>query len=259
MAYSRRFDPLDLEIAPDEVPFDEELPDYEPATAPEYDREDFETPLHTYHLRQLDRKLQLFVPYGPSASAPYKITTRSARFFSKKPEIDVWRACDGGVGEENVAGIWFDTDGPLPWRPRAHFNHKGLQGSSTNAMESKNFSDWTVTMEGTTYVWSLEARPYSLLLSEKGASQMTARFNFSARGTMAIGGAEAGDLTVYRDRLSANREGVEKIVCGLVVAIAHFRKMGRHYWNEADAPIRATSLTRELLPHRASITTYSTF
>lgn len=253
MASSPSLDPLDFETAPDE-----ELPDYEPATAPEYDRELFEVPLHTYHLRQIDRKLQMLVPYGPSASLSYKISARGVRLFSKKPEIEVWRTCPGIRTEESVAGIWFDVNGPLPWRPRAHFIFTGTEGVCTG-MESRNFSDWTMTIAGVPYVWILEARPFSMVFHERSRTDVIARFTFSDRGTMASGGAEAGTLAVYQHPFSMERGGVENLVCGLVVALAHFRKMGRHYWNASYSATRATSLTREHDPlHRSSITTYST-
>lgn len=252
MNHTRRLDPLqhgELELAADE---DEELPDYSPApagdseAAPAYTTV-IPTPLHTYHLRQMDRKLQLFVPYGPSAAASYKVTFRSARLFSKKAEIDIWRTTSytqAGTStkeEEHVAGVWFDNDGPLPWRPRAHFvqNNDGsgssVTVSSTYALESQNFTDWSFEVDGRAYAWLLEGHSSSYLalrdMSDDG-EMMLARFNFSCRGTTAMGGAEAGDLSIYRHGLGLSESGVDKMVCGLVVALAHFKKMGRHYKND---------------------------
>ncbi|KAF2246491.1 hypothetical protein BU26DRAFT_47143 [Trematosphaeria pertusa] len=255
MDFPQRLDPLDFDVAPP----DEELPDYEPATAPEYNLEDYATPLHTYHLRQIDRKVQVLVPYGPSSSSSYKIVTRGVRLFTKKPEMEMFRTTHGQMSEESICGIWFDADGPLPWRPRAHFCHTDAGGLSTHSMESRNFADWTVDIGGVTYAWTLEGRPMSLVLTEKSTSIVIARFTYSARGTLATRGAEVGDLTIYRDGLSIDRAGVEKIICGLLVAISHFKKMGRHYWNEVDAPMRATSSPREHFPSpRTSIAAYST-
>ncbi|KAF2681083.1 hypothetical protein K458DRAFT_420989 [Lentithecium fluviatile CBS 122367] len=255
MDFPRRLDPLDLEVA-----HDDELPDYEPNTAPEYSRGDYETPLQTFHLRQVDRKLQTFVPYGPTSSVSYKVTARGARLFSKKAELDIWRIPSWRKAEEHVASIWFDNDGPLPWRPRAHFDHEAAQGLSTHCMESRNFHDWTVAVGGATYTWRLGSHPVALELTETTSVEVIARFIFSTRGMTASGGAEAGDLSIYHHALSADMDGIEKIMCGLVVAIAHFRKMGRYYWNEEkDLPIRATSFSGgHVASHRASITSYAT-
>ncbi|PVI08299.1 hypothetical protein DM02DRAFT_199 [Periconia macrospinosa] len=228
MDASRRCDdPLDL-VAID----DDELPDYEPATAPEYSIDDTTIPLHTYHLRQMSRKHQLFVPYGPSASSSYRALGRSARLFSKKADIDVWRTTPGSVKEEHISGIWFDNNGPLPWCPRAHFSYKDEQGSSTHGMESRNFSDWSIVLGGSKCMWLLAAHgEYRMGLQELSSGDVIARFNFSAEGTAASGGAEAGNLTIYRNALSLENAGsvAEKILCGLVVALANFRKMGKYY------------------------------
>jgi hypothetical protein len=250
MDYSRRLDLLDL------VTHDDELPDYEPTTAPQYSRGDYAIPLHTYHLRQIDRKLQIFVPFGPSGSASYKVTARGTRLFSKKPDLDIWRISGRGKDQEHTASLWFDDNGPLPWRPRAHF----ALGSCTHGMESRNFHDWTVMIGEAAYDWTLGTRPVSLELTEKSSAEIIARFIFSAHGMTASGGAEAGDLYVYHHALSADNDGVESILCGLVVAIAHFRKMGRYYSNEEkDLPIRATSLSGgHVALHRSSVTTYAT-
>jgi hypothetical protein len=255
MNFPRRLDLLELEVA-----HDDELPDYEPATAPEYSRGDYETPLHTYHLRQIDRKLQNFVPYGPAASASYKVTTRGPRLFSKKPALEIWRSTGCGKTEEHMASIWFDDNGPLPWRPRAHFDHDAAQSTSTSGMESRNFIDWTVTMDDVTYLWKLGARPVSLELTETASPEVIARFTFSGRGMTASGGADAGDLSIYHHAFSRNNDCVEKILCGLVVVIANFKKMGKYYWNdEKDLPVRAGSMPGgPVLSHRASVTTYAT-
>ncbi|KAF2175250.1 hypothetical protein K469DRAFT_765602 [Zopfia rhizophila CBS 207.26] len=123
-------------------------------------------------------------------------------------------------------------------------------------MESRNLADWTVVIAGITFEWRLERRPISLVLSEKNSSIVIARFTYSPCGTLANNGAEVGDLTIYRDGLSVDRGGMEKIIAGLLVPINHFKRMGRHYWN--DAPLRAVSLTRSHLPpHRASFASYS--
>ncbi|KAF2268225.1 hypothetical protein CC78DRAFT_530149 [Lojkania enalia] len=252
MDFQRRLDPFELNVAPDE-----ELPNYESATAPSYENEDYDRPLYTYSLRQIDRKLQHVVTFGPSTTPSYKIVSHGTfRLFSKKPDLQMIRALSGSLLECAIASIKFDNDGPLPWCPRAHFSHEGSHGTKIYAMESRNFTDWSIEISGITYMWRLEARPISLVLSERTASLVIAHFTYSRWGTMATNGAEIGELTIYRDGLSVDSDGVEKIICGLLVAIAHLRKMGRHYWN--DAPVRATSLTRSHLPsHRASFASYS--
>ncbi|CAI6339657.1 unnamed protein product [Periconia digitata] len=223
-----RDDPLDL------LATDDELPDYEPATAPEYTIGDTHIPLHTYYLRQTDRRHQLFVPYGPSASSSFRVASRSARLFSKKADTDIWRIKPGKTAEEHMCSIWFDNNGPLPWCPRAHFSYKYGLEFSTHAMESRNFSDWSIVLGGWNCMWMLEGYPqYRMVLRQRSSDEVIARFNFSAKGTAALGGAEAGDLSIYRHVLTlgpGNMDGmVEKMLCGLVVALANFRKMGKYH------------------------------
>ena len=81
-------------------------------------------------------------------------------------------------------------------------------------------------------MWVMAAHgDYRMALQELSSGDVIARFNFSAVGTAAFGGAEAGNLTVYRNALSLEKAGsvAEKILCGLVVALANFRKMGKYY------------------------------
>ncbi|KAJ4358118.1 uncharacterized protein N0V89_002697 [Didymosphaeria variabile] len=236
----------------------DELPDYE-EPAPSYGRETYEAPVHTYYLRAPDKKSLMVVPYGPSSSGSFKITSRSCRPFSKKPEMEVWRTVRASLpatDDEYVAGIWFDTDGPLPWCPRARFVRQDpTEGNRMFKMEARNFSDWTVSVDGTLYTWLLEAKPFSLVLRQNGRQDTVARFNFSIHGLVATGGAEVGDLTIYQDRLSQDRAGVDVILCGLVTALLQFKKMGRHYKNEPGAvPERAASLPEERVPlHRTAV------
>lgn len=218
---------------------DEELPDYEPdsAPAPDYFISHYETPLLTYHLRRTDRKTQMFVPYGPSVASSYKIRSKTFGLFSKKPDMEVVQVPSAEGPEKCVASIYLDDDGPIPWRPRA----RAVHGRSTHALESRNFNDWTISISGITYTWTLEARPISLVMKEKGADVVIARFTYSACGVLAMNGAEAGELTIYRDGLSSDNEGVEKIISGLMVSVLHFKKMGRHYKNEGDVRVDSVS------------------
>ncbi|KAF2713704.1 hypothetical protein K504DRAFT_462209 [Pleomassaria siparia CBS 279.74] len=242
MDSARRLDVLDLDLG---VP-DEELPDYEPQTAPDYEIAYYETPLLRYYLRQINRKLQVFVPYGPSVSlSSYKVISNTFRIFSKKPEIEVIHVVllnDGQAtrAEKSVASIGFDNSGPLPWRPRARVCHFDSHGQSTHAMESKNFKDWTIVIGENTYMWALEGNAVvQLVMKERGSAVTIARFIYSSMGTSAINGAEVGELTVYGDGGRMDEDGIEKVICGLMVSITHFKKMGRHYSN--DEPVRAAS------------------
>ncbi|KAF2661970.1 hypothetical protein K491DRAFT_710392 [Lophiostoma macrostomum CBS 122681] len=243
MDLSRRLDLFELEGAHS----DEELPDYEPQTAPDYAVEDFETPICTYHLRQGDRKTQHFVTYGPTSRSSYKIICPSSRLFSKKPDMELLRVSSGPeVEEKSVASASFDNNGPLPWRPRAHFSHTDSAGRrDLYSMESRNFSDWTIVIREEIYTWIIESRPVSLVLREKTSNLIIARFTYSSRGTMAAKGAEAGALTIYRDSISTDSDGIEKIMASLAVPMIHFKKMGRHYRN--DATERSASLASEPL------------
>jgi hypothetical protein len=241
-----------------EVPSDEELPDYEPATAPAYANEDFDTPIHTFYLRQTNRKLQYWVPYGPSGTSTFKIISRGFRVFSKKPDMQIMRTSHGeNVPSHPIASLAFHNDGPLPWRPRANVTHVDSRNITTkHYMESRNFADWTVNIGDITYAWRLEDKPIALVLSEKTSTLIIARFTYSSCGTDATNGAEVGGLVIYRDALSVNRDGVEKIIASLMISIGHFKKMGRHYWN--DTRTSATSLTGEhLLSHRGSVASHS--
>jgi hypothetical protein len=233
----------------------EELPDYEPA--PSYNREMHDVPLHTYYLRAPNRKSLMVVPYGPSSSGSFRVTSRSSRPFSKKPEMEVWRSIRSSAptNDEYVAGIWFDADGPLPWCPRARFIRQDPSaGEQTYKMEARNFSDWKVSVDGTVYTWILEAKPFSLVLCQDGMQDTVARFNFSTLGLVATGGAVVGDLTIYQDRLSQDRAGVEVILCALVTTLMQSKKMGRHYKNEPGAVPERVQLPQERIPmHRTAV------
>ena len=44
-------------------------------------------------------------------------------------------------------------------------------------------------------------------------------------------GAEAGHLEIQRECLAAPRDGVDQVVCSLMVALTQLKRMGRHYSN----------------------------
>jgi hypothetical protein len=252
-----RLSPLDLDVG-----HDEELPGYEALTAPApaYDSGAYDEPLITYQLRQYDRKIQVLGAYSTAATSSYRITTNSFRLFSKKPEIELLYTSPE-MRQRVVASISYDNDGPLPWRPRAHFDHNASDGLDTRyEMESRNFTDWTFQVRDRTYAWRLQLRPVSLVLCAVGSGIAIARFTYSAKGALAVRGAEIGELRVYRDGLTMQQDGIDKLVCGLMVVLTFMKKMGRYYRNEMSQQERADSVTRELSPlHMASLAGAPTF
>lgn len=246
---AQRLNPWDIDgVAPDE-----ELPAYEDDAAPAYDSAAFDEPLATYGLRQYDRKIQLLVSYGANNKSSYRITTNGFRMFSKKPEMEVLYTSHE-MRQRNIAQINFDNDGPLPWCPRAHFDYHDSSGvQSTTSMKAPDFADWQFEMGGRRYVWALSMNPSSLVLQEETSSVVISRFTYSACGTQAARGAEVGILHIWRDPLTMGADGMDKVVCSLVVSITHLKRMGRQYTNLSDELVRSASLVREHIPaHRMS-------
>jgi hypothetical protein len=248
--YAHRLNPWD-EF--DEEAPDEELPDYEAGAAPAYDFVSFNEPIATYHLRQYDRKIQLLRPYGASEVSSYRITTNSFRVFSKKPEMEVLYT-SREMRQRNIATMGFDKDGPLPWCPRAHFDYIDADGTVvTHKMEAKNFADWTVVLGSRQYEWSVSIQPTSLVLREVNSGLVVARFTYSECGTLAMRGAEVGELSLFRDPLTMEAHGTDKVVCSMMVAMTSLKKMGRNYKNNNSEEMRSGSVIREHIPaHRAS-------
>lgn len=241
MTTRQRLSLLDLD-----VDHDEELPGYEESTAPAYDSGTFDEPILTYHLRQYDRKIQILVAYGPCSSTSYRITTNGFRLFTKKPDMEVLYTSHE-MRQRRLASMNFDDDGPLPWRPRAHFDHVASNGTRrTYNMESPNFADWTYAIENRNYTWALNVAPVSLVLTEVGSTVVIARFIYSAKGTSAMRGGEVGELWIYRDTLIMEQDGLDKAVCGLMVSLHHLKKMGRHYSNKTAEQGRRGSVTRAM-------------
>ncbi|KAH9863725.1 hypothetical protein J1614_009657 [Plenodomus biglobosus] len=249
MAARQRLSALDLEVDPDE-----ELPGYEESTAPAYDSCTFDDPVTTYHLRQYDGKIQILVAHGPCSSTSYRITTNGFRFFSKRPDMEVLYTSHE-MRQRSLATITFDNNGPFPWRPRAHFDHIASDGTrKRHDMESSNFADWSYAIGTRTYAWALDVAPVSLVLTEMGSAMIIARFTYSAKGTTATRGGEVGELWIYRDALTMEQDGVDKAICGLVVALSHLKKMGRHYSNRTADVERREWVTRDMSPlRRASL------
>lgn len=233
-----------LDLHDDHDYHDEELPDYDASTAPAYDDGDHDGPYKTFHLIRYDRRIQMLVAYGLTASSTYRITTNTFRLLSKKPEMEVLYTGEGRM--RSLAAISFDDNGPLPWRPRAHFDHTDSGGLTERFdMESRNFADWAVTVGNKVYEWRLGMWPISLELSERDSTLVIARFTYSDRGTLAVRGGEVGDLVVYRDGLTMQRDGIGKVVCSLMVALTQLQKLGRHYSNNDATRSRTNSLMRE--------------
>ena len=256
MTTLQRISPLEFDVG-----HDEELPSYEASTAPAYDSGGYDDPMMIYHLQQYDRKIQIMVSHGLSSSTSYRITTNSFRLFGKKrPSMEVLYTSHE-MRQRVIANISFDNDGPLPWRPRAYFDHNSPDGLDTRYnMESANFADWTFSIGDRMFAWALDMVPVSLVLSEQHSSLVIARFTYSAEGTLAVRGAEVGDLAIYRDSLTVELGGVDKVVCALMVAVSHLKKMGRHYRNESARSERTDSLTRDISTlHRASLAGAPTF
>ena len=89
--------------------------------------------------------------------------------------------------------------------------------------------------------------PISLELSEKNSTLVIARFTYSDRGTLAVRGGEVGDLVVYRDGLTMQRDGIGKVVCSMMVVLTQLQKLGRHYHNDDATRSSTGSLVREQL------------
>jgi hypothetical protein len=246
--YASRLNPWDL----DNVGHDEELPCYDADAAPAYDDSLDDEPLARYHLRQYDRKTQILRAYGAPAASSYRITSNSFRMFSKKPEMEVLYTSPD-MRQRNIAVLAFDKDGPLPWCPRAHFDYMELDGSSTrHKMEARNFADWTVALDDRQYEWTIATQPTSLVLREVDAAVVVARFTYSPLGTRAMRGAEVGELVLFRDAIMVDTHSQDLVVCSLMIALTHMKKMGRMYHN-SEQMMRAGAVTREHIPtNRAS-------
>jgi hypothetical protein len=244
-----RVNPWELEIVQDE-----ELPDYEASTPPAYSSGTYDEPLVVYHLRQYDRKIQMLLSYDTATSSSYRITTNSFKLFSKKPDMEVLYTSED-MRQRNIAKIRFDSDGPLPWCPRAHFDYTETAGAAaTYKMESRNFTDWAIPLGEQSYEWSITINPSALVLKQSNSDMVAAHFMYSECGTQAVRGAEVGELSVFRDRLTQEMGGVDKVVCSFMVALTHLKRMGRCYRNTSTPEaMRAGSMTREHPhSHRAS-------
>ena len=157
---------------------EDELPGYDAETAPLYNQLDF-LPIWTYHLRQVNRKLQILVPFGPTCDTSYKIFFRTTlNLLSKESDITLNCVSPKLSEEITVATTDFSNDGPLPWCPRATFrcNIMNTELAKTYYMEARNFSDWKVSIGEVSFFWRLEDRPFTLVFSEGSSRVAIARF-----------------------------------------------------------------------------------
>jgi hypothetical protein len=224
----------------DSPPVHEELPAYTTEIAPPYEERQNLEPVLSYGFYQIGRKLQIVTPatratiYRPR----YRITTRSATsIFSKKPEYTLTKLPTGadaavaGSRSKDVATMNFDRNGELPWMPRATVVHYGTS-SKNYPIEARNFSDWNVKMDEETYTWRLADHPTSLVLVEQSSDSIVARFAYSRDGTDATRGAEVGQMDFFGGNKSEDQNWVELVLATCVVAMQHWKSMGRHYRND---------------------------
>ncbi|KAF2838183.1 hypothetical protein M501DRAFT_935823 [Patellaria atrata CBS 101060] len=214
---------------------DEELPDYEPANVPGYlDRQASNAssrPLFSLHLLQHDSRLQRLVYFGPSNGDTYKVAFRgSMNLFSRKPDMNLIRISTGSE-QTVVASISFVKDGPLPYYPRAKVVRKTPEtvNEETTPMESRNFEHWCFNIDEITYVWFVSYDPMSLMLADRTGTVSVAQFTYSSVGIAAAKGAEIGELSILDPQFAFNRDLVELVISSCLVAINHFKNLGRHY------------------------------
>ena len=221
------------------VPPDEELPEYEASDLPSYEDDCLRTPATIYRLFQITRNLQHVRPANGSLRArpSYRIVFRSSpSMFSKKPDMAMQKMKAGTHPEDDkgdeVATINFDRRNKLPWMPRACVSHTPqLQEIKTYPMAAPNFNDWKFNVESKVFSWNLASRPASLVLLDRTAEDIAARFVYSRYGTDANKGAEVGQLDIYSGYGSEQDSTVEWMVATCQIAIQHWKNMGRHYKN----------------------------
>jgi hypothetical protein len=222
-----------------EVPPDEELPDYETSDLPSYEDGRLRTPVTIYRLIQIARNLQHVMPANESfrERPSYRIIFRSGpSMFSKKADMTIQKlkACSNSEDHtgDKIATLNFDRSNKLPWMPRACISHTPqVQEIKTYPMEAPNFNDWKFKIESKVFSWNLASRPASLVLLDRTAEDIAARFVYSKYGTDASKGAEVGQLDIYSGYRSEEDSTVEWMVATCQIAIQHWKNMGRRYKN----------------------------
>lgn len=224
------------EEAADELP-----PEYEPADLPQYEH----APVVSLRLMKTDRKLQFLHPLLSSNSTSYRIVHRSApSMFSKQADMSLFAQADAALPERCVARINFDNDGPLPWRPRAQVESKADESEAfgTSILDARNFADWTFKVNNTTFKWSLDDTPVSLVLGYRGFTTPVARFTYSDAGTAAKKGCGVGILDITDDPNVPERLATPLIIGSCLLVVEHWRRMGRHWNNLEGSCTRQNSL-----------------
>jgi len=206
----------------------DELPQYEPASLPQYEHR----PAAVVSLRQVNRKLQLLVPSDPGRTT-YKIVHRTfSNIFSRKADMTLSALEKNSKKEEVVvATMNFDRDGPLPWIPRAEIRYRERTEMTRTrySLEAKDFTEWRMTIGGLLCCWGLDDHPVSLLLMELSSGSVLARFNYSVYGTLATKGSEVGELSIFGGFGVGDGADVELTIASCAIAIGHWRRMGRNY------------------------------
>jgi hypothetical protein len=222
---------------------DEELPAYEEeahATAPVYEERHRLAPVISYCFYQISRKLQIITPATiTTLDRPrYRVSNRSSpNVFSKKADYTLTKlprgaqAATSSCSGKDVATMNFDRNGELPWMPRATVVHNGAS-KKEYPLQARNFSDWKVNIDGGWFTWRLADKPTSLVLVEQSSESIVARFAYSKVGTDATRGAEVGQLDIFGGSKSEDQAMIELVLATCVVAIQHWKSMGRHYKND---------------------------
>lgn len=225
----------------EQPPPDDELPDYEPNALPSYDDDRLQTPSSVWKIFQISKNLQHVVEFTNTRS-PYRIAFRSGpTMFSKKADMTIHKTKNGANPADDTspeaASSSFDRGSKLPWMPRACVSYTipSTKTKEESPMAAANFNDWKFKIADKLYSWKLATRPASLVLLDRTAEEVAARFLYSRHGTDATKGAEVGSLDIYSGYDKEEDGAVEWILATLEIAIAHWKNMGRHYRN-ADAP-----------------------
>lgn len=222
---------------------EEELPDYVASDLPSYEDDRLRTPVTTYQIFQMAKNLQCVRPANENLRArpSYRIVFRSnLSMFSKKADMTMQKMKAGSKPQDDagdeVATINFDRSNKLPWMPRACVSHTPqVHQIKTYSMAAPNFNDWKFNVESKNFSWNLASRPASLVLLDRTADDIVARFVYSRYGTDANKGAEVGQLDIYSGYESEQDSTVEWMVATCQIAIQHLKNMGRHYKNNVSS------------------------
>ncbi|KIW02465.1 uncharacterized protein PV09_06273 [Verruconis gallopava] len=237
----------------EEVDDAEEPPGYGQETGlpqlPGYAERHLLEPVVAYNVYQINRRLQVLTPATRATfSRPrYRVTARlGPAMFSKKADFTLTRLPTGiAAATENSPGkdvgfARFDRAGQLPWMPRATVELVCGDVSGSNKLTydlyAPNFADWRFRINNELYYWHLTDRPIALSLMENSSNSVVARFTYSKLGTDANRGAEVGTFSIFGGHRSGDTETVELVLSSWIIAVNHWKNMGRHYRNSDAAP-----------------------